>query len=918
MVPIMKDENKTQTQLLSELAEIRRKVVELEKSLTKFRHAEKALQESEERFKTLSNLTFEGILIHADGIVRDLNLSFANIVGYKREELLGKNIIEMLVPRKYHQLLIEKIRKRHIEPYRIEGIRKDGTLIPIELESRDVDGEQRVTAVRDITERVKAEQAIKEAAKEWQTTFDSVTDGVCLLDTEQKILRCNKTMEALFSEYEGRMTGRYCWEVVHGKQGPIKGCPVVRMQRTLQRERMVFVLGERDIEITVDPIIDASGSLRGAVHLMRDITERKRAKEALEASEAEYRALFEGISDAVFVHPFRHGTFGTFIKVNEAACKKLGYTREELLRMTPKDISATEDTQLRSSGREQSILLRDQWSIFEAVHITKSGERIPVEISSRIFELKGQPVIMSLARDIAERKQTEELVRESEERFRLAFETSPDSITISRLKDGKYIDINKGFTKATGYTREDAIGKSALQINIWDDTKDRARFVEALRKDGVVNNLEVKFRKKNGYVLFGLISAAVMQLNGETVVLSIARDITERKRIEDERAKLEAQLRRAQKLETIGTLAGGIAHDFNNILAPIMGFTELALLKIGGNETAARDLNQVLKSSYRAKDLVKQILLFSKQSEKEQKPLALQPLVKEALKLLRPSIPSTIEIRSELSASCGKVRADATQIHQVVINLCANAWQAMDEGGTLSIKLEQVNVDAVTAKMYPNLNEGEYACLSIIDTGTGMDEATLDRVFEPFFTTKAVDKGTGLGLSVVHGIVRNHRGDILVYSEQGKGSAFHIYLPVIHANGELLKKKSKAISGGTECVLIVDDEAVIAEMVQAMLKKFGYVADFYNSGLTAAEAFKNQPEKYDLLISDLTMPQMTGLDLADKLHEHCPSLPVIIMTGFGDNLTKPTLERYGIRQVIGKPVSVKELTVAVRNVLDGR
>jgi PAS domain S-box-containing protein len=914
----MEDENKTKTQLISELVQMRRKVFDLEKTLDRFKHTEKELQESEERFKNLSNLTFEGILIHKKGVVQDLNLSLANMVDYRREELLGKNIIDMLIPDEYHRIITENILQNRTKPYRVEGIRKDGSRIPIELESRYVDGEYRVTAVRDITGRVKAEQALKQAAKEWQTTFDSVTDGICLLDAEQKILRSNKTMEVLFPEFRGRMTGRNCWEVVHKKKGPIRDCPVTRMQRTLQRESMQFVLGERIMEVTVDPIIDASDSLLGAVHLMRDITERKHAKKALEASEAEYKALFEGINDAAFVHHFQHGGFGNFIKVNDIACKKLGYTREELLRMSPKDISVPEDARLRSSSREQNKLLKDRWAIFEAVHVAKSGRRIPVEISSRIFELGGRPVIMSLARDISERRQAEVRMQESEERFRLAFHTSPDSITISRLADGTYLDINEGFTKITGYTREDAIGKSALEINIWDEPNERRYFVKALKENGIINNLEVKFRHKNGRTLHGLMSASVMRLNDETVVLSIARDITERKRIEEERARLEVQLRRAQRLETIGTLAGGIAHDFNNILAPIMGFTELALLKIDKNESVTRDLQQVLKSSRRAKDLVEQILLFSKQSEREQKPLALQPLVKEALKLLRPSIPATIEIRSELSASCGRVRADATQMHQVVINLCTNAWQAMDESGTLRIELQQVSVDATTVKMHPNLNTGEYARLSVMDTGRGMDEATLDRVFEPFFTTKTVNEGTGLGLSVVHGIVRNHRGDILVDSEPGKGAAFHIYLPIIQDDEEPLTERSEAIFGGTERVLIVDDEAVIAEMVKTMLERFGYETDVFNSGIAAAEAFEAQPGRYDLLISDLTMPHMTGLDLADKLHGQRPDLPVIIMTGFGDSLTDPTLRRYGVRQVIGKPVLLQELAAAVRKVLDER
>ncbi|MCK4986170.1 MAG: response regulator [Desulfobacterales bacterium] len=382
-------------------------------------------------------------------------------------------------------------------------------------------------------------------------------------------------------------------------------------------------------------------------------------------------------------------------------------------------------------------------------------------------------------------------------------------------------------------------------------------------------------------------------------------------------AQYERQLQQVLKIQAIGTLAGGIAHDFNNILAPIMGYTDMALLKSKETDPVYKDLQHVLTAARRAKDLVEQILLFSKQTEKERQPLKMQKLVKEALKLLRPSIPSTIEIRQRIDASCAKIQGDATQIHQVIVNLCTNAWQAMEEkGGILTIKLKQVIVNASTAKLYPNLNEADYACLSVIDTGCGMDEETLDRIFEPFFTTKALNKGTGLGLSVVHGIIRSHQGDILVYSEPGKGTEFNVYLPTVTAEAETVEAKSNVIEEGSEYIMIVDDEPAIAKMVKEMLENFGYKAEVYYSGLAAIKVFKQKPDKYDLLISDLTMPQMTGLDLADQLHKADPELPILIMTGFSDKLNSATQKKYGIKQVIGKPIVVKDLAETVRKVLD--
>ncbi len=904
---------------MAELDRMRRKVSRLETTLDRLRQTERALERSEKRFRKLSNLTFEGLLIHSRGVVKDMNRALADMVGYSRETLLGRNIVEMLIPEEYHGVIEENLRREHAGPYRIEGLREDGSRVPLEIESRSVDGDCRVTAVRDISERECADQALKEAARQWQATFDAVTDGICLLDVEQKILCSNRTMDALFPQFKGGMAGRHCWEVIHGRQSPRQECPMVRMKRTRRRERTQLVLGERVLEVTVDPIVDAAGSLQGAVHIIRDITERRRAKEALEASETEYRALFEGISDAAFVQPFRRSGFDRFVKVNDIACRKLGYSREELLRMSARDISDPEDVRRYQRSRARDRLMRDKWSVFEAVHIAKDGRRIPVEISSRIFDMGGRPMIMSLARDISERKRAEARTRESEERFRLAFHTSPDSITISRLEDGIYLDVNEGFTRITGYAREEVIGRSAVAIGIWDNPRDRTRFVSELKEKGIVDNLEIRFRHKDGRILYGLMSVATMRLNGEVAALSIVRDITRRKRDEKTRARLEEQLRRSKRLETIGTLAGGIAHDFNNILAPIMGFTELALLKVAADESVAQDLEQVLKSAHRARELIEQILLFSKQSEKEQKPIDLRPVVEEALKLLRPSIPATIEIRSDLSRPCGKVRADATQIHQVVVNLCTNAWQAMGKSGTLRIALEEVDVDATAVRLRPDLNEGRYVRLSVSDTGRGMDEATLDRIFEPFFTTRKKDQGTGLGLSVVHGIVRNHRGDILVASRPGEGSVFHVYLPIIQDGEDIASPQvPQVVSGGSERVLVVDDEAVIAEMVKTMLVRFGYRVDAFSTATDAVVAFEKRPGSYALLISDLTMPHMTGLDLADRLHARRPELPVIILTGFGDSLTGADLRRYGIRRVMGKPVMLRDLAAAVRRVLDER
>jgi two-component system cell cycle sensor histidine kinase/response regulator CckA len=325
----------------------------------------------------------------------------------------------------------------------------------------------------------------------------------------------------------------------------------------------------------------------------------------------------------------------------------------------------------------------------------------------------------------------------------------------------------------------------------------------------------------------------------------------------------------------------------------------------------------ILKAANRAKDLVRQILTFSRQIEKERKPLNVQVLIKEALRLLRLSIPSTIKISQHIDNSCDRVFADPAQIHQVIVNLCTNAFQAMEEkGGVLTIELTQLKIDASTAKIYPNLSENVYVRLTVCDTGIGMDESTIDRIFEPFFTTKSVDKGTGLGLSVVHGIVRSHYGDIVVHSEPGQGSKFHVYLPVIKNAVDIDYKDAAAVLRGNESILVVDDEELVASVVKTMLRGLGYTVEVSNCGVEALKSFDRKPTGYDLVITDLTMPEITGLDLAKHIHTFHPDLPVILMTGYGEKLTSDIQKHYGIREVIGKPIEIRDLAAAIRKGLD--
>ncbi|MGK0240887.1 MAG: two-component system cell cycle sensor histidine kinase/response regulator CckA [Candidatus Pelagisphaera sp.] len=399
---------------------------------------------------------------------------------------------------------------------------------------------------------------------------------------------------------------------------------------------------------------------------------------------------------------------------------------------------------------------------------------------------------------------------------------------------------------------------------------------------------------------------------------SAITDLTNRKNAEKGKAELEARLRRSQKLKTIGSLAGGIAHDFNNILTPILGYTDLALLSIPPTDPLHEDLQRILKGTLRAKDLVEQILLYSKEMEKERKSIDLGSIVSEALKLLRPSIPTTVRIEKRIDSNCAEIIADASQMHQVVVNLCTNAWQAMEHnGGTITIELEKAINDQPTTTQYSFLAENEYIRLSITDTGIGMDSEHLDRIFEPFFTTKITNnEGTGLGLPIVHGIITTHGGNIVVDSIPGEGTSFHVYLPVATSSKQAPPAAEQTIQGGNETILIVDDEESITTLLQKMLETFGYFTEAYNNNIEALDAFRDNPEKYDLVITDLTMPNLTGLELSMKLQAIRPGTPIIITTGFSNKLDDETLENYNIKCVLDKPVVMRDLASEIRSALE--
>lgn len=662
---------------------------------------------------------------------------------------------------------------------------------------------------------------------------------------------------------------------------------------------------------------DNSAAIHGAVLVAKDITIRNLAQEALLKSEEKSRLLLNSSGEAIYGCDLE----GNCTFCNPACLHLLAYKSEDqVLGRNMRELlhrgracekrerpSGSPPSPSKGTHIDSEWLQRSDGTSFAAEHWS-----YPI--------ISDDETVGSVSRfiDITDRKTALEARIAGKKRAHAIADSVPVLIS--------YVDTNHCFRfnnktyeqwfgvereKLDGMHLRDAVG-DAIYESILPRIEAALTGVEQTFEDTMVHKTLGKRFVQVRYVpeigddgeVFGFFSAIT--------------DLTDRRKAEEEKAQLESQLRRSQRLKTIGTLAGGIAHDFNNILTPILGYTDLALINLPPSDPLREDLQRILEGTLRAKDLVEQILLFSKEIDKERKPLHLNFIVSEALKLLRPSIPSTIRIEKRIDPLCSEILADATQMHQLVVNLCTNAWQAMENrGGTLTIEIANAVIDRATARKHPHLKENDYIRLTITDTGTGIAEEHLKRIFEPFFTTKLTDnKGTGLGLQIVNSIVNAHGGNILVDTAPGKGTSFHIYLPAIQSSVTIQAPPEQTIQGGEETILIVDDEESISTLLKRMLEQFGYVTEAFNATLEALDAFAINPSKYDLVITDLTMPHLTGLDFAKKIQDIRPDTPVIMTTGFSNKLADVRLEDYNIKYVLEKPVAMRDLALAVRNVLE--
>ncbi len=517
----------------------------------------------------------------------------------------------------------------------------------------------------------------------------------------------------------------------------------------------------------------------------------------------------------------------------------------------------------------------------------------------------------SIVRDVTDQKKAHEALRKTEARTRLLIEASP--IGIMTARNGCYSDVNPAFVHMFGYESPDQIIGKAVET--FCSPADRQRFVERMRhaweEKESVQFLELTGMKKSGQNLDAAVWLRFTDLGGAPALLGFLVDVSQEK-------ALRQQLLQAQKMQALGTLAGGIAHDFNNILFAMMGFTELALDEFPEESSVRANLQQILVAGNRAKDLVRQILTFSRQTDEVPQPIQIGPILKETLTFLRASLPMTVEIAQSIGGQKRTVLAHPTQIHQLLMNLCMNAAHAMrDTGGTLTVTLHEVRLDSDPALSVAGIDPGRYLKLTVSDTGLGMSQDVADHIFEPYFTTKKAGEGTGLGLAVVHGIVESHKGMIEVQTGAKQGTTFRVYLPVIEQEATPQVEDDRFHPSGHETILLVDDEDPLVVMGTQMLENLGYRVIGETNSLEALDRFQHSPEGFDLVITDMTMPNLTGLKLAMKLKTIRPDIPIIVCTGFSDQLSQDAVSEMGIEALVMKPILRGELARTVRRVLDG-
>jgi len=893
-------------------------IIAIVRDITVQIRVEEALRKSAAIIDTTSDAV---ITTDIDGVITFWNKGAERIYGYKEAEALGRPISIIYSEKDLHVLnsmIQDLLDGRVIHGIEVTCVDKDRKEVPILLSLmtiKDADGNitELVGITKDIKERKKMEEDLRRERDKAQKLLDIAGVIFLAIDTKGDVTLLNRKGSEVLGYDQWEIIGKNWFDNFipaserHRIKDIFKRLMAGEMEPIEYYENHVFSKsrGERLIAWHNTVLRDDKNNITGSLSSGIDITESKQAEEALRESERKYKELSDSLPQVVFETDIE----GVLTYVSRVSFDLFGYTQEDfdqglkaLQMVIPEDRERALENMLRVLKGE---ILGGQ----EYIARRKDGKTFPVIIHSNRVVRDGKPTgLRGIIVDLSLLKQAEDAVRESEARLRVILDSVGAGIIIIDAKTHEIIDANATAVEMIGDNREVIIG-SICHKYICPAEIGRCPITDLGQK---IVNSERTLLRGSGAGIPVLKNISRIVINGKEHLLESFIDITERK-------KLEFRLQQAQKMEAIGTLAGGIAHDFNNLLSPIMIHSEMAMMQLDSESPIQNNLRNIYRAGERARDLVKQILTFARRSAEEKAPIRISPILKETVKFLRSTIPSTINIQYQLDTDDDIVLADPTQIHQVVMNLCTNAAYAMrGKDGILKISLVNEQIDSDMSGQFVDLNDGHYLKMSVSDTGSGIPADIIDKVFEPYFTTKAPGEGTGMGLAVVHGIVQSYGGFITVDSEPGRGTTFNVFLPVEEMEVPPAPEINISIPRGTECILLVDDEKMNVEIIQAMLESLGYKVTGRTSSIEALEAFRNKPHEYDLVITDMTMPNMTGKELARELMVLRPDIPVILCTGFSEQIDEERAKSMGISAFIMKPIVMHDIAVTIREILDKR
>lgn len=877
--------------------------------------------ERENQFRVAFKTNPDSVLITTfpQGRIVDVNDGFLTTSGYKLDDIQNALTTQILIWENIED------RKKVIRTVESEGkiinheakfYKESGKVVTGLISAAKIflNGEPHMLSIiREIEKLKEVETELRKERAFLSKVVETSPAGIIAADGKTgKIIYANQRTAEIFNLEISEIKNRYIhddkWDIrdfdFNKKDNSDYIYNIIKAKKNSLFDVRYTMLGGNDerlyISFNSTPIIGPDGEVEMFVVSLDDISQKVLTQKSLK----EAKERLNSVIGSLPVILWAVNTHGEITLCRGMGLKPLGIEPDSLVGISVFDVfkKDLEILKLVDDGKK----LR---------HFTKV-----IKVNGRYYEVTVSPIkdekggisgLSGVATDISRRVKMEE----EQAILSSAIEQAAESIVITD-NNGLIIYVNPAFENITGYFKDEVMGRNPNLLKSGYHNKYFYKDIWNHLVNGKIWNGYLKNRSKDGSVFEEEASISpVIDRSGEIQnFVAVKRDVTQER-------KMENQLRKAQKLEAIGTLAGGIAHDFNNILFPIIGFTELLLAKKSNENESKRYLDNILSAAYRAKELVHQILTFSRQNEEARRPLKVHVIVKEALKLLRASIPSIIDIKHNIETSEFPVMADATKIHQLIMNLGTNAYQAMENGGVLGIYVKTVDVsdedidNCINSEIMP----GKYIRITVCDTGLGIPKNILERIFDPYFTTKPQGKGTGLGLSTVHGIVQSCKGYIKVYSEEGEGSSFQVLLPVLSdIQSSVVLDSAQNIKGGNENILVVDDEELIVEVIGDMLSDLGYNLTIRTSSVEALEAFKSDPLAYDLLVTDHTMPNMTGLDLTMEVHRINPGLPVIVCSGFSEIVTRQKAKSIGVSSFIMKPVLKTDLANSVRDALDNR